>query len=372
MITTSRFVLSVWLLSVFSVCSQAAGPVKVATMDRQLWPENIQSPEAFDRGSLAEIMRFASIMANIDFGSVTKVQAFTGLKTVNMDSLQHWQERTQIRLLHAYQQASHSKRILSWAALLETANARLPEYSQKWFAASGAFYSNYLYEQVRLAALFPRISSEIDIFSANELTGNHYHDGEFLLTYDDGPHPTRTHTLISNLNSKGIKASFFVMGSKLNQHKQQGWYQTQCLGSHGWQHKSHTKLAWAKDSITQTEAAIQALQATDQPIPFRPPYGARSKDVARYLAQRNIPVYLWNIDSQDWNTKLSLKQVTDRVVTLMLLWRKGIILFHDIHNKANDALDELDYLVKNSGKQWRSCRSTKKLDQHFINIKEQK
>lgn len=353
---TSRIILCLGLFSILSLPAQAAGPVKVATMDRQLWPEEIQSTQAFDRASQAEIMRFVSVLDNTDLSSADKVKTLTGLKSVNMDSVEQWQHKVQARLVAGYQQASLTKRKWSWPALVKQAEQRLPEYADKWFEASGAFYRYYLYEQVRLAALFPRISSEIDVFGDNELTGNDYSDGEFLLTYDDGPHPSRTQALIANLDSKGIKAQFFILGHKLNANKHQGWYQTQCLASHGWKHKSHTKLEWAKNSITQSEAVIQAVQPTELPIPFRPPYGARSKEVASYLAQRDIPVYLWNIDSQDWNAKLSAEQVTDRVVTLMLLWRKGIILFHDIHPKANLALDELDELVQHSNKQWRACR----------------
>lgn len=351
-----RIILLVGGGSLLTLCTQAAGPVKVATMDRQLWPESIQSAEAFDRASQAEIMRFVRVMANTVLDSEDKLKAFTGLKVVNMDSVAQWQRKAQLRLVHGFEQASLTKRRWSWSALVKEAELRLPAYAEKWYEASGAFYRYYLYEQVRLAALFPQISSEIDVYGDNELTGNGYSDGEFLLSYDDGPHPSRTQTLIANLDSKGIKAQFFILGNKLNAKQHQGWYQTQCLGSHGWQHKSHIKLEWATSSVTQSEAVIQAVKPSDQPIPFRPPYGARSKAVADYLVQRDIPVYLWNIDSQDWNRKLSTAQVTDRVVTLMLLWRKGIILFHDIHPKANKALDVLDALVKRSDKQWKSCQ----------------
>lgn len=40
-------------------------------------------------------------------------------------------------------------------------------------------------------------------------------------------------------------------------------------------------------------------------------------------------IVLWNIDSQDMSPGLSIQQVADRVTTLMLLWRKGIIRWHD-------------------------------------------
>ncbi|MBK7301446.1 MAG: hypothetical protein IPI79_14710 [Moraxellaceae bacterium] len=45
----------------------------------------------------------------------------------------------------------------------------------------------YIAEQLRLAALFPKVSSEIDRFNANELNGDNVPDRQFFLTFDDGP-----------------------------------------------------------------------------------------------------------------------------------------------------------------------------------------
>jgi len=65
---------------------------------------------------------------------------------------------------------------------------------------------------------------------------------------------------------------------------------------------------------------------------------------------------LWNIDSQDWNRKLTNQQVADRVTTLMLLWRRGIILYHDIHKPALHNLPILQKLVNQSELLWLDCR----------------
>ena len=65
---------------------------------------------------------------------------------------------------------------------------------------------------------------------------------------------------------------------------------------------------------------------------------------------------LWNIDSQDWSSKINASEVSDRVITLMLLWRKGIILFHDIHPKAKEALPVITKTLNKSGLQFIDAR----------------
>ncbi|UIP30233.1 polysaccharide deacetylase family protein [Photobacterium sp. TLY01] len=333
----------------------AAGPNKVATTDRNLWPEVIHSQAAFDRASAAEILQFVHVMAKVPLASEEDISRFTGVKQVSVDSVARWRTKTQLRMLQGYRLAAHNQSVKHWDDLVRIAEERLPVFNSKWRESSEQFYHYYLFEQVRLAALFPRISSEILTHNDNEVTGERFEDGEFLLTYDDGPHPTRTQTLIHQLNYRGIQAYFFVQGSKLVPAEQKHWYQSQCLGSHGWRHHAHKVLDKSKDSIHSTDQVMAQLASLPSDSAFRPPYGMRSLALSQWLQRQGKPVYLWTIDSQDWNARLSSRQVADRVMTLMLLWRKGIVLFHDIHPHATVVLNELDDMVHQAGLKWRSC-----------------
>ncbi|MDO6705829.1 polysaccharide deacetylase family protein [Photobacterium sp. 1_MG-2023] len=332
----------------------AAGPDKVATMDRALWPEIIDSQMAFDRASAAEILQFANVIHQTSLANAADINALTGVKQVSLSSVERWLRATQQQLVAGYQSATHLP-VHDWQGLVRQAQAQLPVYDPHWRQASEAFYRYYLFEQIRLAALFPRISSEILTMNANEIRGDHFADGEFLLTFDDGPHPTRTPRLIQALNQKEIQAMFFILGHKINATQHTTLYQQQCLGAHGWRHRAHQDLKWSESSIAQTEQAMAPLLSLNTTKTFRPPYGMRSPEFSDWLAQHQIQTYLWNIDSQDWNRTLNAKAVTDRVVTLMLLWRKGVILFHDIHPQAAIALPILDDLITQSNKHWRRC-----------------
>ena len=45
-----------------------------------------------------------------------------------------------------------------------------------------------------------------------------------------------------------------------------------------------------------------------------------------------------------------------RVLTLMLLWRKGVIVFHDTQDKARVALPMVLQATTQSGLGWQECR----------------
>lgn len=357
----SNYLLYILVSLLLSSTSTAKGPDKIATLDRSLWPDKLSSQQHYNVASQYEIKRFAQVIATIPLSNTQNIKAFTLIENINTSSVAQWLIQTQNLLLTNYNQAARECSVCkvadNWQQL-----SRIEKESdtklKKWHQASGAFYQRYLYEQVRLAALFPRISSEIQTFNNNEITGHNFKDNEFLLTFDDGPSNNNgTEQLAELLSKKDIHSFFFVLGERFSKSKKdlKKVYQEQCLGSHGFKHKSHQKWSEWQDSLSKTSSLLSTI--SKPPFWFRPPYGQRTQEVTEYLAENNSQVMLWNIDSQDWNRKLSDQQALDRVITLMLVWRKGIILYHDIHSKALFALPELNQLKQNTNITWRDCRS---------------
>ncbi|MFG1488146.1 polysaccharide deacetylase family protein [Oceanospirillum sp. HFRX-1_2] len=359
------------------LAAQAAGPEKIATLERALWPETINSAEAFDRASQAEILTFARLLEQTPLNNAAEIQSFTGLKNVNPESVNKWLQITRERLRENYAQACGQCELSTdWQGIMDAAFAAavVNKTHRQWQQASEGFHRRYLYEQVRLAALFPRITSEIDTFSPSdsadgvvEITGFELSDRHFMLSYDDGPSSTRTAPLVRALEDAGVEAYFFVLGEKLAgfdasagaSNTGKSFYGSQCLASHGYQHKSHQKWAEWQTSLQDTRKAINAFRGepSEQPVAFRPPYGQRHQELVNELAQQGEKLILWNIDSQDWNRKLSAEQVQDRVLTLMLLWRRGVILYHDIHPKAEANLPALLAFQQQAGLIWQSCNT---------------
>jgi len=134
-------------------------------------------------------------------------------------------------------------------------------------------------------------------------------------------------------------------------------YERQCLGSHGYEHKSHQTWSGWKASLGDTWKLIQKINPGSR-VRFRPPFGQRNAEViAEQQRLAGSPIVLWNIDSQDWNDKTPIDKVGDRVQKLMLLWRKGIILMHDVHPKAQVAVPQLARFAALAGLSWVDCRS---------------
>lgn len=64
---------------------------------------------------------------------------------------------------------------------------------------------------------------------------------------------------------------------------------------------------------------------------------------------------LWDIDALD-DGALSAEASAQRVLTLMLLWRKGVIRLHDSLPKAQPAVEWLLRNTAQSGIGWADCR----------------
>jgi len=303
--------------------------------------------------------------------NVDEIKAKYNIKSANLASFETWKKKqTELILqnLHAIKNKSTLDKTVvinkncTWQDVIKTTgelDSKMPENLKSWYANATDFNRGYANELARLVFLFPKTTSEALTLSPNEVIGNEYADKEFLLTFDDGPTPANgtTDKLVATLKKLHLNGMFFVLGESLQNRiaasstaKLAELYQGNKLESHGKIHKSHQYLESWQESIDYTFNTIESVTPfSNQRKYFRPPYGQRTEKVSQYLNSINATVMLWNIDSQDWNSKISAPEVTDRVETLMLLWRKGVILFHDIHPKANEALPAMLQAFANSG-----------------------
>lgn len=339
--------------------ANAAGPEKIATYDRVFWPEAVDGVKAFDRASRFEIYHFLDELSGIDTKSEKAVAEFTGVKSPDMKSIQEWETFIEKMLVDNYKLScsSSSNKIDEKCNNINTSEELLgslkTEYQNlgddytKWKELSRKFHSRYIYEQLRLAALFPGITSEILKLSDNEINGFEFQDKQFLLSFDDGPSRNGvTEKLIGELEAQNTNAIFFLLGERLDGYQPEiarEVYKRQCVSSHGYTHKAHPKYDKWKTSIDKTHALISDLfKITPDNIWFRPPYGQRNNEIVAYLRENHSSrVMLWNVDSQDWNRKISAEDMTNRLTTLILLWRKGILLFHDLYPKSIETVRAL-------------------------------
>ncbi|WP_297843309.1 polysaccharide deacetylase family protein [Pseudomonas sp.] len=359
----------------FWLNAQAAGPVPLATMDRSVWPEQLTTPVLFDVASRAEILAFAHALVVSESQDEAALKARLGLRKINMVSLNLIRQRLWTRLLENYQFAQQScEQDASYCVLVEDMQM-LREQATKFKVADDSFYATwdlpsqvfhdrYLTELLHMAALFPLTSSEIERYNSDELTGDELSDRSFLLSFDSGPTVTGSTTdwLTDYLRQRKLNATFFVLGKTLQTRETessaaevQALYKQQCVGSQGWQYRSHSQWVDWKSSVQRTAALLQQALPDNYVALFRPPYGQRRDDSAEFFRAQGLKVSLWNIDSEDWSPNITADQAGQRVLTLMLLWRRGVVVFHDIHNKVETALPWLLTNTAQSGLQWQDC-----------------
>jgi len=209
--------------------------------------------------------------------------------------------------------------------------------------------------------LFPQTSSEVERFSDAERDGETLNDRLFLLSFEGGPGPA-TQAMTDYLRRQKLGGLFFVVGKSVQARRDQtspaalqALYAGQCVGVQGWQYSSHAQWTGWQDSIVRSRALVQSLLG-EQAVPlFRPPYGQRRADSAAFFASQGMQVVLWGIDAQD-NSSLDAEQAAQRVLSLMLLWRRGVIQFHDGPPRAQAAIDWLLQHTAQSGIGWGNCR----------------
>ncbi|POD80051.1 polysaccharide deacetylase [Pseudomonas syringae group genomosp. 3] len=370
-----RIVLAV-CAGLFWLQAQAAAPV-VATIDRSVWPERLETPALFDVASRAEILAFAHELSLSEKLGEKGLKQRLGLRFVNVPSLNVVRHRLWLRLLENYQNAQKScEEDANFCVLvedMEQLRQRADEYQVSndsfyagWARPSEVFHQRYLNELLFMAALFPQTSSEIERYNSDEMSGDEMPDRTFMLNFESGPSPADggTDWLADFMRQQKMTATFFVLGKSLQERLDstsvanlQALYRQQCVGIQGWEYRSHSQWLDWQDSVQRSTALVQHVLADNFVPLFRPPYGHRRADSGDFFRAQHLRVSLWNIDAEDDNGRLTAEQIQDRVLTLMLLWRKGTVVFHDVANKAQSALPLLLANTAQSELIWEDCRN---------------
>ncbi|CAM3855864.1 hypothetical protein CCOS865_01001 [Pseudomonas reidholzensis] len=362
------------LASLLSLAAVAAPPQQ-ASLDRSLWPEQLDSPALFDVASRAEILTFAQALQESEMLDEPALAARLKLRQVNLTVVRAVRARLWQRLWQNYQQALRSCEqdasfcypVASMAELrtqAATFTADVGEFYAGWIEPSRSFHNRYLDEQLRKAALFPQTSSEIERLSSRERNGDELNDRMFLLTFVGGPGAEggSTDSLTDYLRRQKLDGTFFVLGSRLQQRRDgaassvREVYAGHCVGIQGWEYRSHAQWQGWQESLRRSQARVQADLPEQYVGLFRPPYGQRRADGEAFMASQGLQVSLWDIDALDDGT-LSAEASAQRVVTLILLWRKGVIQFHDTLPKAQPALEWLLQNTAQSGIGWEDCHA---------------
>lgn len=147
------------------------------------------------------------------------------------------------------------------------------------------------------------------------------------LTFDDGPGPETTDSLLEILAVEHVRATFFVVGHNVRENPgptiRAAWDGHE-IGIHTWDHRSlrTRSVAAVADDITRTGDEITRWTGV-HPTIVRPPYGAMDRTTSVKIPYSLI---LWSVDPDDWrdhDAKLVTKRITREAAP------GAIVLMHD-------------------------------------------
>ena len=125
------------------------------------------------------------------------------------------------------------------------------------------------------------------------------------------------------------------------------------IGNHSFSHAQLSKESGQplELEITETDRLLAAIPGAHSHL-FRFPYGARTALQLEAIQAHRLRSVLWNIDSLDWADPVP-SSVADRVLRLVAAEGRGIILFHDIHDRAGKVLPGLLERLRAQGYRFR-------------------
>lgn len=173
---------------------------------------------------------------------------------------------------------------------------------------------------------------------------------QIAITFDDGPHPKHTMQILKVLKRHQAKATFFVLGSRVNLYPgtlREIYKEGHEIGNHSWSHANFTSIGLdgIRNEVTRTNTVIREV-LDYEPHLMRPPYGAVDQTVQ--VAAR-LPLILWSVDSLDWKLR-SRNAIIHEVLSNVS--NGSIVLMHDIHSATPEAVDAIITSLKKKGYQF--------------------
>lgn len=172
------------------------------------------------------------------------------------------------------------------------------------------------------------------------------------LTFDDGPHKSYTPRILDTLDEYGVKATFFIVGTRIASHADTVRRMAEAgheIGYHTWHHdslKDMSASAFEKDFNRWKEALTDAI-GHEQPVSIlRPPGGSTNKRAQSYAKEAGLSLVIWSLDTMDWkheNPYTNLTRVRNHA-------EDGcIILMHDVVGASAESLPAMIEWLRGEG-----------------------
>jgi peptidoglycan/xylan/chitin deacetylase (PgdA/CDA1 family) len=166
-------------------------------------------------------------------------------------------------------------------------------------------------------------------------------DYEVVLTFDDGPHKVTTEALLNTLKRYCLKVTFFPVGEVALRNQdilRREVAEGHSIGSHSHDHPMPFNRLGdnrAKQEINQGISEIRSVIGDKMKKWFRFPGLGRSDRDEKLLTDMGFSVWGIDIEPRDWE-RPGNAVLMQRVISQLDKKKKGIIIFHDIHQPSVD------------------------------------
>ena len=186
------------------------------------------------------------------------------------------------------------------------------------------------------------------------------------LTFDDGPSKNITPQILEILEREGIKATFFVLGSRVDLYPElvrQEYESGHYIANHSYSHEYTSVYASPEallDEYNHTEKAIQ--EAIDNPdyhtYIFRFPGGSeggkykKQKNAVKSILEENNIAYInWNALTRDAEGKPTKESLIEDLKATVGDKKRVVVLMHDTGTKqlTADTLPEVIGYLRDEG-----------------------
>jgi peptidoglycan/xylan/chitin deacetylase (PgdA/CDA1 family) len=182
-------------------------------------------------------------------------------------------------------------------------------------------------------------------------------DHEVVLTFDDGPLPPYSDSVLDTLASQCVKATYFLVGQMARAYPatvRRLYNEGHTIGTHSLDHP----LVFQNLSLDRVEREVDGgINLVDQALGdpaalspfFRIPGLGRSNTAESFLASHALVTWSADVVADDWFRHIGAQQIVQRAMRRLEARGRGILLLHDIHPATAMALPVLLKQLKSKG-----------------------
>jgi peptidoglycan/xylan/chitin deacetylase (PgdA/CDA1 family) len=153
----------------------------------------------------------------------------------------------------------------------------------------------------------------------------------WALTFDDGPHAQGTPAMLEVLASRGVRATFFLVGEQVLRNPtipREIVAAGHEIGLHCHRHRNLLRLApWqVREDLARAQAAIEDATGVS-PALYRPPYGVLNATALRLARRDGRRTLLWTHWGRDWEARATPRSIAARLTSGA--GEGSVLLLHD-------------------------------------------